>query len=159
MSFYLWTKLLHLVAAIVMVGTSNANGVIRLYVNRHGEVWLVAAGSRLIMMLNRRLMVPSLLLLPATGVVLALTARYPLLSGWILAGELGTVLLWVLFLGGVVLERKMELVSRDAFERGTIEIPEAYRSADRWGLVVGLSATIVELGVLFIMVFRSAASW
>lgn len=154
MSLYLWVKYLHLLSAITMVGTSNANGFMRLFANRQPSLWLVASASRLIMKLNWTLMMPSLVILPATGLYLALTAVLPLWAGWVLLGELGTLVLWVLFVVGVVLEGRMERANCAAFERQETEIPEAYHRADRWGLIVGLSATSAELAVLFLMVFR-----
>lgn len=168
-SLSLTTKYLHVLAAIVMVGTSMANGVMRLEANRSRQRWLIAGASSLIMTLNRRLMVPSLILLPVTGLALALTLGTPLGSGWLLSGEVGTAVLWALFVAGFIVERKMELAAAESPDSSgsfgaapaagaRAEVPKAYWRAERWGLWIGAVATAVELITLYFMVFRVASS-
>lgn len=145
---------LHILAAIVMVGTTLTNGLLRMHVDRTDDPRLVAYVSRVVVLFDLVLMLPSLVLLPITGIWLAVRIGYPLDRGFAAWAEVGVVVLFLLFGPGVWVETKLLRVAESARGQGVTSLPAEYWKYSKMAMPIGFSATALILGILYLMVFR-----
>lgn len=150
-------ELVHVVAAIVMVGTTFTNGLLRMHADRTGDLRLVAYASRVIVRFDLTLMLPAILALPITGVALARTLGFPLDRGWIAYALGATGMLLGLFAVGTWLEIRLLRIVEAAVAEGATKVPDAYHRIGRIALPVGFAATAVIFGVLYLMVYKYEA--
>ncbi|MDQ4107793.1 MAG: DUF2269 domain-containing protein [Actinomycetota bacterium] len=149
MDWYLPLKLVHVLSAVVAVGT-----------NVTYFVWLAAIRGRsqpeqsfalqTIKALDSRLANPAYGILPLTGVIMVLVGDLGFTTFWILAAIGLYVLVGVI--AGVLfapsLRRQTELVAREGTGSG------AYEAAARRTRTTGLLAMLPVAGILYLMVMQ-----
>ncbi len=149
MDWYLPLKLVHVLSAVVAVGT-----------NVTYFVWLAAMKGRsqpeqsfalqTIKALDSRLANPAYGILPLTGVIMVLVGDLGFTTFWILAAIGLYVLVGVI--AGVLfapsLRRQTELVAREGTGSG------AYEAAARRTRTTGLLAMLPVAGILYLMVMQ-----
>jgi len=155
MNWYILLKYIHVISAILMVGTSVANGMIRLYINKSQSSVRIAVGSELIMHLNRIIMIPTLLALPVTGVLILYVVDFSLSSKWVLASLVLATSIIIAFSLGWKVESKMEKISLNDMLSNNKEISSSYWKQDKSGTLIGGLAGLLILGTIYIMVSRS----
>jgi uncharacterized membrane protein len=147
LSTYTWLKLIHILAAIVAVGT-----------NVTYFVWLRLAGRdpagragilRGIRALDARLANPAYAVLPAAGILMVLDANIGFTTFWVL----GAIVLYALvgLLAGVLfapsLRRQTELAATGADTT-------AYQAAARRTTIAGLLTMVPVAAILYLMVMK-----
>lgn len=106
---------------------------------------------------DRWFTVPSVVVLTATGILMAVQAHLPLLhTPWILGGLVLFSISGVLFEARLVpLQRQLRDLARAGMAPGTFEYATYQRLAKTWELW-GAAALILPLGALVLMVFKPA---
>jgi len=151
---YIFLKYVHILAAIIMVGTTFVNGLLRVYINKSGVVNKIALGSELIMVLNRFLMGPSLLLLPVSGALLVWKTGYTFQMDWIFYSMILLGAIIGAFLLGYNVESALEKISAADFRAGEKDISENYKRKDLQAIPIGVTATILIFIVLYLMIAK-----
>ena len=84
MSWYPLIKWLHIVSSTVLFGTGAGIAFFFLRAQRSGDVKIIAAVSREVVLADMIFTVSAVILQPVTGIALARIAGYPLSTPWLL---------------------------------------------------------------------------
>lgn len=145
---YLFLKWLHVLAAVVALGT-NLTYTVWLALAARDERSLLFA-LRGIRYLDRRLANPGYLVLLITGLVMVYWVGFPLSTPWLLV----SLLLYIAtaLLGFFVYAPNFRRQIRLAEERGPQS--EAYKAAARRSVRLAWLTTVIVLVILFLMVVK-----
>lgn len=150
---YLLLKYLHILAAILMLGTTFCNGLLRFHTNatrRNSHIQAVSSG---VTQLNRYLLGPSLVLLLITGVSMGIK-HWSFDMFWLRGSLVLYSLLVVAFIIGYALERRLELEAIHAHAIGQQNPSERYWRLMRQATPVGFGATLISLLLLYFMLAK-----
>ncbi len=100
-------KAVHILASMLFFGTGLGSVWYKVRADRSGDVNVVAWCQRNIVMADWLFTVPSAVVLPVTGLWMALHFNYPLTRGWILWGVIGYVVAGLFWLPAAVLQIRM----------------------------------------------------
>lgn len=150
---YLLLKYLHILSAILMLGTTLCNGLLRMHTNRSRQNHHIAVVSSGVTVLNRFLLGPSLILLLLTGLAMTLN-RWSFQMTWIqwTLGLYGFLL--VAFVRGYALERRLELLAHAGWAANRNNPDEAYWQTMRRATPIGAGATLISLVMLYLMLAK-----
>ncbi|GAA6178498.1 DUF2269 family protein [Sulfitobacter pacificus] len=146
-------KFLHVFAVILMVGATFINGVI------HGQ----AKGStpveasallKVVLLINRLIMGPSLLLIPLSGYWLMRITNYGLAEGWLLISFVLSLLLLLAYAIGLRLERRLHSIATRSMALQNSVLPAEYNRSFLKAAAIGLGALMMSLAALFLMIFK-----
>lgn len=148
MSHFTLTVFLHVLFAIVAVGTNITYSALLLWSRRQTEMTVYALKA--IRMLDSRVANPAYLLVLLTGFVMVFTVPFPLTTPWILSG---LVLYGVIVVLGIAVytpafRRQMQIATRDGVQG------EAYRQAARLANILLGAVTILAVLIVFLMVVK-----
>lgn len=146
-------RVVHVFAVTAMVGATIVNGLLHARA-RSSSPERAAPVVSAIMLVNRAVMAPSLLLLPLSGLLLAWRTGYDLRVLW-LALSIGLTLLLIgAFLIGLRYERRLERIAESAARSGAGALPDAYRRAFASAAPIGSGALLLSLAVIVLMVVK-----
>jgi uncharacterized membrane protein len=146
--WYLLLKLVHVLAAIVAVGSNVTYGI-----------W-IAAGSRDpkvlpfalrgVKLIDDRMANPSYGLLLLTGIAMVLVGNIPITTPWLIVSLVLYVAVVLIGLLGYTptLKRQIQLLA------GAGPVSEEYRAAASRGIVLGVILGVLAVGILFFMVVK-----
>lgn len=150
----LWLTL-HLIGVVVFVGNIVTAAFWKVRADLSNKPEHIAAAVRNVMLADYVFTLPGLALIMASGIVMAVTADWPM-SGlnWltlslILFAVTGIVWLAVL----IPLQRSMIRCSQSDCEAGSVS--RAYRLVSRRWAVFGIVATLLPVIIMYLMVTRS----
>ena len=154
MSLYLTLKWIHIVSSVLLVGTGLGSAYYMFFANRSGNLQAQAVVARLVVRADWWFTAPTAIIQPATGLLLAHLAGWPLLSTpWLLASLLLYVFAGLCWLPVVWLQLRMAAMARLAHEQG-VELPAHYWRYARWWEWLGYPAFVAMLLVFFLMVLK-----
>ena len=146
-------KWIHILSSVVLVGTGFGSAYYMFFVNRSKNVAAQAVTSRLIVRADWWFTTPTALIQPATGIVLAHMAGWPLSTPWLAASLVLFVLAGACWLPVVWLQIRMAAMAQTAFRDGT-ELPNLYWRYSRWWEYLGYSAFVAMMLVFYLMVTK-----
>ncbi len=148
MSFFLLLKTVHVLSAIVAVGTSLTYRFLLAGANRQPEALVYTL--RTIRRLDMQLANPAYGLLLLSGLAMALTVPFPLTTPWILTALViyGSVMVLGIAVYAPVFRRQVQLAESEGLQ-GT-----AYRAAARQGNIIGLLVTALAVVIVVLMVAK-----
>ena len=140
-----------------MVGASLANGTMELRAMWRKDAGNFAFSMELVGFFNRYLVFPGLVMLPLSGVLLALTARYSLTSPWILYSIILAVLLFIPFFTGYKMESALGQLAKDAvtqqLDESWVDSVQFKRASRKMLMIGGWAAPIIFI-VLYMMIAK-----
>ncbi len=152
MSFYLLLKVLHLLGVVLFAGISFANGYAALSAVRSGELPRITFAFDLVGRQNQLFLIPSALLLPVTGIWMALLSGTPLSSGWLAEILALFGLLAVLLVVAIPLESELRRMAVAAEATG--ELPAGFSRLMRWWNLLGSAASLGIIAMIVMMTAR-----
>jgi uncharacterized membrane protein len=153
MSLYLAVKWLHILSSVVLVGTGFGSAFYMFFTNRARNVAAQAVVTRLVVRADWWLTTPTVLLQPATGLLLAHLAGWPLTTPWLLLSVGLFLLAGACWLPVVWLQIRMAAMAQVAVQSGAVLPPRYWRYA-RWWEWLGYPAFVAMLGVFYLMVAK-----
>lgn len=150
---FLTVKLVHLLAAILMVGATVINGLIHRK-SRNASPAAASAMLSIIITVNSKIMGPSLLALPLSGGSLMWVAGYGFQTLWLLVAVALSVLLIVAYIFGARLEHRLCRIAGSASSNGDAALPAQYDRVFRKAAPIGGAALIMSLAAIILMVFK-----
>lgn len=150
---YITLKFIHILAATIMVGTTAANGILEMRASRRNEAQFSAFSLGSVMVMNYLLMIPSLVVLPLSGILLALKVGFPLDQPWLAYSIFFTGVLWGAFLIGIYMEWSMKRLATESADENA-PLPEKYHWIAKRATLVGFSATGTSLATLYMMIAK-----
>lgn len=155
MSMYLTIKWMHILSSVVLVGTGFGSAFYMFFANRSKDIAAQAVVTRLVVRADWWFTSPTVVLQPATGLLLAHMAGLPLSTPWLAASLLLFALAGVCWLPVVWLQIRMAALAREA-QRSATELPAVYWRYARWWEWLGYPAFIAMLAVFYLMVAKPA---
>jgi len=151
MNIYLVVKWLHIVSSVLMVGTGLGSAFYMFFANRSGCLPAQAVVSRLVVRADWWFTTPTVLIQPASGLLLAHLAGWSLTTPW-LALSLGLFLLaGACWLPVVWLQIRMAAMAQQALA-GKAALPPLYGRYARYWELLGYPAFAAMALVFFLMV-------
>ncbi|MCB9789329.1 MAG: DUF2269 family protein [Deltaproteobacteria bacterium] len=145
--------ILHLFSVSAMLGATVVNGLLHARARRSppSEAAPLVGG---IMAVNRWVMGPSLVLIPASGVWLAFAFGFGLTPSWIHWGIGLSSALILAFVVGVWPEHRLEVLANDAAKAGREALPPAYRATFLRAAPIGFGALVLSIAAITVMVVK-----
>ena len=155
---YLLLKYLHLVGAVVLLGTGAGIAFFMLMAHRTGEAATIAAVARIVVVADFLFTATAVVAQPITGTLLAREAGYALSEGWIVASFVlyGFAGLW--WLPVVWIQMRLRDLAAAAARDGT-PLPPAYHRLYGFWFVSGFPAFGAVLAVIWLMIARPTIGW
>ena len=151
MNTYLLLKWLHIVSSVLMVGTGLGSAFYMYFTNRSASVPAQAVVSRLVVRADWCFTAPTVILQPATGLLLAYMAGWPLATPWLALSLALFVLAGACWLPVVWLQLRMAAMAQQAEANQTGLAPLYWRYARCWE-ALGYPAFVAMAAVFFLMV-------
>jgi uncharacterized membrane protein len=150
---YLWLKWAHIVSSTVLFGMGAGIAFFFLRAQRTGDVRVIAAVGREVVIADAIFTASAVILQPLTGFAMAVLAGYPLSIGWLRWSIVLYVLIGAWWLPVVGLQIRMRNLAIRAAEEGT-SLPATYFRCYRWWFALGWPAFIGVLIVFYLMVAK-----
>ncbi len=150
---FLTLKLLHLLAAILMVGATVINGLIHSK-SRNASPAAASAMLSIIIAVNSNILGPSLLALPLSGGIVMWVAGYSFQALWLLLAVALSVLLIIAYIFGARLEHRLLHIAGSALSNGDVALPAQYDRVFRKAAPIGGAALVMSLTAIILMVFK-----
>jgi uncharacterized membrane protein len=150
---YLWLKWAHIVSSTVLFGMGAGIAFFFLRAQRTGDVRVIAAVGREVVIADAIFTASAVILQPLTGFAMAMLAGYPLFVGWLRWSIVLYVLIGACWLPVVGLQIRMRNLAIRAAEEGT-SLPAAYFRCYRWWFALGWPGFIGVLIVFYLMVAK-----
>lgn len=152
---YLWLKWAHVVSSTVLFGMGAGIAFFFVRAHRTGDVRVIAAIAREVVVADAIFTASAVVLQPVTGLAMARLAGYPLSMPWLRWSMVLYVLIGCCWLPVVWLQVQMRNLAKNAMQSGTA-LPAAYFRLYRWWCYLGWPAFIGVLLVLYLMVAKPA---
>jgi uncharacterized membrane protein len=150
---YLWLKWAHIVSSTVLFGMGAGIAFFFLRAQRTGDVRVIAAVGREVVIADAIFTASAVILQPLTGFAMAVLAGFPLFVGWLRWSIVLYVLIGACWLPVVGLQIRMRNLAIRAAEEGT-SLPAAYFRCYRWWFALGWPGFIGVLIVFYLMVAK-----
>jgi len=151
MSPFLLLKTLHILSAMLFLGAKLMTAWYKLRVDLTDDVRVIVWYQREMVRADWLFTTPSAVLLPGTGVAMALIMHYPLLDPWLLWIYAGFVIEGVLWLPAVWIQIRMRALAEQALEANVPLDPEFRRLGRIWR-VLGYPAFAIAVVMVLMMV-------
>lgn len=150
---YLAAKFLHFSAVILMVGATVINGLIHRQAMgstpREATALLNA-----VLLINRAIMGPSLLLIPLSGYWLMTLTSYGLAENWIFISVVLSILLIAAYLLGLRLELRLHSIANRSATAQDDNLPAEYNRLFLKAVPIGFGALVMSTAALSLMIFK-----
>jgi uncharacterized membrane protein len=145
--------IIHLFSVAAMVGATLVNGVLHARARslRPAHAAPLLGG---ILAVNRWIMAPSLVLIPASGLGLAWAMGFALTASWMRWGIGLAVALVLAFLVGLRSERQLEVLADAAARAGQESLPVRYQRTFLGAAPIGFGALALSLAAIAVMVLK-----
>ncbi|HET9428733.1 MAG TPA: DUF2269 domain-containing protein [Allosphingosinicella sp.] len=153
MTEYLVLKYLHLVGAVVLLGTGAGIAFFMFMANRTRDAVIVAATARIVVAADFIFTATAVVAQPVTGLFLAWHVGYSLTEGWIVASILLYLVTGAFWLPVVWMQVRMRDLAIAAAASGAA-LPAAYHRLYRLWFAFGFPAFAAVLGILWLMIAR-----
>ena len=146
--WYTLLKFLHVLAAVVAVGTNVTYGIWIATGSRDPKVLPFAL--RGVKLIDDRMSNPAYGLLLVTGILMVIVGGLPLSTSWLVAALVLYVAVVLLGLLGYTPTLRKQIRLLESEGAGSA----AYKSAARRGMVIGPVLGVIVLAIIFLMVFK-----
>lgn len=153
---YLVLKTVHILAAMVFLGTGLGSAWYRLRADFSDDTRVIAWCQREVVRADWYFTVPAGLLLPLSALGLVLTMRLSWTTPWILWGIGGYVIAGVCWLPAVWLQIAMRRLAEEALARGE-PVPAEFHRYARWWMALGVPSFGAAIGTVWVMVAKHVA--
>lgn len=155
MSLYDAVKWLHVLSSVVLVGTGLGTAYFMFFANRSRDVAAQAFVARLVVRADWWFTTPTVVIQPATGLLLAHLSGLPLTTPW-LAVSIGLfVIAGACWLPVLWLQLRMAAMAQAAAQTGSA-LPARYWHYARWWERLGYPAFAAMLLVFYLMLAKPA---
>lgn len=148
-------KVIHILAAMLFFGTGLGSVFYKFQADRSGDPKVIAWCQRNIVLADWLFTVPSGVVLPVTGIWMALIHRIPLTSGWLFYGILGYTVAGLAWLPAAYLQIRMRDLAVASAESGEALDPAFHRYQRIW-LILGAPSFSAAMFTIYLMVMRNA---
>jgi len=149
-------KAIHILAAMLFFGTGLGSVFYKMRADMSGDIKVIAWCQRAIVLADWLFTVPSAVVLPVTGIWMALARDIPITEGWVLWGIIGYVIAGLTWLPAAFLQIAMRNRAQEALDTGEPLSPDFHKYRKIW-LGLGVPSFFAAMTVIYVMVFRNLA--
>ena len=153
MSGFILLKALHVVGATVLLGTGAGIAFFMLMAHRTGDPRLIAHTAGVVVIADALFTATAVVLQPITGVLLAMSAGYPISTGWVAISLALYVLVGACWLPVVWIQLKLRNLARAAVVSDA-PLGTSYDRLFRLWFALGFPAFAGVLAIIGLMVAR-----
>jgi uncharacterized membrane protein len=153
MNTYLIIKWVHILSSVVLVGTGLGSAYYMFFVNRSNDLAAQAVVARLVVRADWWFTTPTVVIQPATGLLLAHMGGIPLSTPWLVASLLLFAIAGACWLPVVWLQIRMAALAQESLCTGAA-LPVLYWRYARWWEMLGYPAFVAMLLVFYLMVVK-----
>lgn len=150
---YFILKFLHLIGAVVLIGTGASIAFFMVMAHRTGHVAKIAGVARIVVTADFLFTATAVVAQPVTGVLLARHVGYPLTEGWIVLSILLYLIIGAFWLPVVYMQLRMRDLAEAAEAAGSA-LPRAYHRLFWTWFAFGFPAFGAILGIVWLMIAR-----
>ncbi|MCA6123422.1 DUF2269 domain-containing protein [Bradyrhizobium sp. WSM 1704] len=150
MTLYFLVKYLHVLGAIVILGTGTGIAFFMLTAHRSGDVAFVARTAATVVIADMIFTLTAVLLQPVSGAVLMLLSATSLSEGWLLASLALYALAGAFWIPVIFMQMEMRDLARAAAAKGHALPPRYLALFRRWFLfgIPGFGAVMIILWLM-----------
>lgn len=149
----LWLKLIHILSAVVLLGTGSGTAFYMWTAHRSGDPRAIAVTARHVVLADFLFTTPAVIVQPVTGLWMASLLGYPLFSGWILWTWILYAVTGACWLPVFWLQAQAAKLARRAVETGGPLPPRYFRIMRAW-FWLGWPAFGAVIVIVWLMVFK-----
>ncbi len=153
MNLYLCLKWLHILSATLLFGTGLGIAFFMWMAHRGGDVRVIAATARVVVIADACFTAPAVLMQLVTGLWMVHVLSLDLRSTWIGGSLLLFFLVGACWLPVLWLQWRASRLSQAAVDRAE-PLPPAYFRAMRWWFWLGWPAFLSVIGIFWLMVTK-----
>lgn len=146
-------KTAHILSSTVLFGTGLGTAFHGLASNLRGELCGIVAANKNVVLADWLFTTPAVIVQPATGVLLARQAGFPLETPWLLAAIGLYLFVGACWLPVVWLQMQMARIAENSLANGA-PLPPLYRTYFRWWFALGWPAFLAMLAIFWLMVAK-----
>ena len=151
--YYLPLKLLHVLSSTILFGTGLGTAFSMWRAHRGGDVRVIAAVSRQVVLADWVFTTPAVLVQPATGLALVTILGYPLDASWLIATYVLYALVGACWLPVVVLQLRIRRLAARSDQLGE-PLPPAYHRCYRAWFLLGWPAFAGVVAIFALMIWK-----
>ncbi|MBO0764856.1 MAG: DUF2269 domain-containing protein [Hyphomicrobiaceae bacterium] len=155
---YLVLKFLHVIGAVVLLGTGAGIAFFLLMAHRTGDAAVVAAVVRIVVVADFVFTASAVIVQPFTGFLLARLLGFSLCQGWITLSLLLYLVTGAFWLPVVGMQMRMRDLTHQAAHAGNPLPPEYHRLFSTW-FAFGLPAFAAVLAIFWLMISKPQIGW
>lgn len=156
MQLYVVLKTVHVLAAMVFLGTGFGSAWYRIRADASEDIDVIVWCQREIVRADWYFTVPSAVALPLTAIGMVHLAGLSWTTLWIMWGVMGYVLAGLLWLPAAWLQIAMRRMAEEARASGT-PLPDDYRLAARVWTALGIPSFLAAIVTVWLMVSKHTA--
>jgi len=157
MMTYFVLKFIHVLGAVVLIGTGAGIAFFMLMAHRTGNVTKIAGTARIVVTADFIFTATAVVVQPISGVWLAREVGYPLTEGWIVLSIILYLVIGAFWLPVVLFQMRMRDLAEAADAAGE-PLPLAYHRLFRTWFAFGFPAFGAILAILWLMIARPSLS-
>ncbi len=149
---YLWIKLIHVIGAVLILGTGMGSAFFLFRANLGREINAIYFACRNAVLADWIFTLPAVIILPVTG--FAMTGKtFSFSALWLWVSVLLYIIAGAAWLPAAYLQIRMRDLAKEAFEAGAELSPQYWRMARVWFWLGAVAFPAVAV-ILYLMVFK-----
>lgn len=153
MTLYFLVKYLHVLGAIVILGTGTGIAFFMLMAHRTNDSAFIARTASVVVIADAIFTLSAVILQPVTGGVLMMLSATPLIENWLLASLALYVLAGLFWVPVVFMQIEMRDLARNAAEQRAA-LPERYFNLFRRWFAFGVPGFGATMAILWLMIAK-----
>jgi uncharacterized membrane protein len=152
-TLYLALKCLHVISSTILLGTGAGIAFFFVRAQRSGDVRVMAAVSREVVLADALFTATAVIVQPLTGFAMAALAGYSFSGLWLRASLVLYAMIGACWLPVLWLQVRMRDLARQAAAQGT-DLPAQYHRCYRWWFALGWPAFTGVLVIFYLMIAK-----
>jgi uncharacterized membrane protein len=150
---YLGLKFVHVIGAIVILGTGAGIAFFMLMAHRSGDARFIARTAGVVVLADLLFTATAIVAQPVSGWLLMQSAGYDFGQHWVFASLALYALAGVFWLPVVWMQIRMRDLATAAADAGA-PLPDAYRRLFRWWFAFGFPGFGAVMGIIWLMIAK-----
>ncbi len=147
-------KTVHVLAAVLFLGTGLGSVYYKMRADRSGQIEVIVWVQKSIVLADWLFTVPAGIVLPVTGLWMVHLYNMSLTAPWILLGMIGYAIAGITWLPAAFLQLRMREMAQRALDEGT-PLPPMFARYNRYWMMLGVPSFLAALATVWVMVYKN----
>lgn len=150
--YYLWIKLLHILSAVIVMGTGTGIAFFMFVASRTNNVEAIAITTKHVVLADWLFTAPAVVTQFISGALLVYILGYSLTSAWVVSVLILFCLVGCLWLPVIKIQYGLKAEAQLSREQGSLTV--RFKHLMKWWTILGIPAFTIMLGIFYLMVFK-----